>query len=263
MGFFPAQITGSGLSNLVSFAFGGLLGDIFLHLLPETFTQSGTDVLGHGLGLFMGFMMFFMVDKSLRIVLHNPGEKPLNNHNHSHTHEISPDTSAKTLAYLNLISDFAHNITDGLALSSAFYTSQAASYRSTLALLLHELPHQIGDFGLLIQSGFSKRQAIASQFITSSGAYLGVFLGIVIQQGCVLSFTSPKLTSILGYNFSFNDLTMPFTTGGFIYIAFSILPELLEIPPHAANKKATIRFLSDLCFICIGFFSLFYMEMNE
>jgi solute carrier family 39 (zinc transporter), member 7 len=81
----------------------------------------------------------------------------------------SPSTSIKLSAYLNLIADFTHNITDGLALSSSFYASPALGATTTAAVFFHEIPHEVGDFALLIQSGFSKQRAMGAQFVTAAG----------------------------------------------------------------------------------------------
>lgn len=84
--------------------------------------------------------------------------------------EDQPDTgpsnnpSVKLGGYLNLIADFTHNITDGLAMSSSFYASPTIGATTTVAVFFHEIPHEVGDFALLIQSGFSKRKAMGAQF---------------------------------------------------------------------------------------------------
>jgi zinc transporter 7 len=78
--------------------------------------------------------------------------------------------------------DFTHNITDGLAMSASFYASPTIGATTTVAVFFHEIPHEVGDFALLIQSGFSKRAAMGSQFITALGALLGTLIGIAIQE---------------------------------------------------------------------------------
>jgi len=78
--------------------------------------------------------------------------------------------------------DFTHNITDGLAMSASFYASPTVGASTTLAVFLHEIPHEVGDFALLVQSGFSKRAAMGAQFVTAIGAFLGTLIGIFIQE---------------------------------------------------------------------------------
>lgn len=78
--------------------------------------------------------------------------------------------------------DFTHNITDGLAMSASFYASPTIGATTTVAVFFHEIPHEVGDFALLIQSGFSKRAAMASQFVTAIGALMGTLIGIAVQE---------------------------------------------------------------------------------
>ncbi|KAH0126113.1 Zip-domain-containing protein, partial [Aureobasidium melanogenum] len=84
--------------------------------------------------------------------------------------------------YLNIIADFTHNITDGLAMASSFYASPTVGALTTTAVFFHEVPHEVGDFALLIQSGFSKRAAIGAQFLTAAGALTGALMGIAVQE---------------------------------------------------------------------------------
>lgn len=164
-----------------------------------------------GLGILVGFMVFVAMDKGLRIATGGAGHS----HDHGHSHgdvkaegkatgidasysearsrkkgkgstkvveatEVNP--SVKLGGYLNLIADFTHNITDGLAMSASFYASPTIGATTTVAVFFHEIPHEVGDFALLVQSGFTKRQAMASQFVTAVGALLGTLIGIAIQE---------------------------------------------------------------------------------
>ena len=81
-----------------------------------------------------------------------------------------------------MIADFTHNITDGLAMSASFYASPTIGATTTVAVFFHEIPHEVGDFALLVQSGFSKRAAMASQFVTAIGALMGTLIGIAVQE---------------------------------------------------------------------------------
>src|SRR5438105_1650956 len=78
--------------------------------------------------------------------------------------------------------DFTHNITDGLAMSASFYASPTIGATTTVAVFFHEIPHEVGDFALLVQSGFSKRAAMGAQFVTAIGALLGTLIGIAVQE---------------------------------------------------------------------------------
>lgn len=307
LGFIPATIQPSKLSLLVSFAIGGLLGDVFLHLLPQTFVGEPVEhdkaefilidekrnvVLG--LFIFVGFISFFIIDKSLRILEHQQGSSHSHGHSHSHANTdedeklkihkktdgdddaspviANPNQSVKASAYLNLISDFTHNITDGLAISASFYISKNVGSTTCLAVFFHEIPHEVGDFALLIQGGFTKWQAMNSQFLTAIGAYLGTFLGIFIQNlgssaqavagdAAAVANVSP---GIFGTSVTTGDLTLPFTAGGFLYIAtVGVIPEVLETGTDNTRKQEIIKGLSQLFFCFFGISLMFLISWYE
>ncbi|KAK9255878.1 ZIP zinc transporter-domain-containing protein [Lipomyces tetrasporus] len=286
----PPNIDPSSLSILVAFAVGGLLGDVFFHLMPQTFLGESHDpdhvrfvlVEEHrnsllGLAIFFGFGAFIVLDKTMRIFAGEGGH----DHSHSHVHTqcsmedddkavsssaqnisedglrrrkpadaIAPETEAKDLikeepgasvklsAYLNLIADFSHNITDGLAIAASFYISQSVGATTTLAVFFHEIPHEVGDFALLIQGGFSKSKAMGAQFVTAIGAFLGTLIGIGIQYISAYGSTEaegekspnvPGPDGLFGTTCTAGDLVLPFTAGGFLYIAtVGVIPEILE-----------------------------------
>ncbi|KAI4150555.1 MAG: hypothetical protein LQ340_004005 [Diploschistes diacapsis] len=221
-----------------------------------------------GVAIIVGFVTFVAMDKALRIATGGSGHK----HSHGNsqaaianegdstgsssgveaTKELrsrkvapsgndkpivpaqpEPSTSIKLSAYLNLIADFTHNITDGLAMSSSFYASPTLGATTTAAVFFHEIPHEVGDFALLIQGGFSKTQAMGAQFITAAGAFLGTFIGIAIQE---LSKSEPRevanlkdAAGLLGTGLSWGDMLLPFTAGTFLYVGtVAVIPELLE-----------------------------------
>jgi len=119
----------------------------------------------------------------------------------------------KVAGFLNLAADCFHNFTDGLAIGASFLAGESIGIITTLTILLHEVPHEIGDFAILIQSGVPRNKAIALQALTAVGALTG----------CVVSLLLGGATEAAA------SLTLPFTAGGFIYIAtVSVIPELLE-----------------------------------
>ncbi|KAJ5103970.1 hypothetical protein N7532_004499 [Penicillium argentinense] len=228
-----------------------------------------------GLGIMVGFFTFVAMDKTLRIATGGQGH----DHSHGHVHEevtaasttgsekkdqsgelkqrkstrpagesskdetpekeINP--SVKLGGYLNLIADFTHNITDGLALSSSFYASPTIGATTTVAVFFHEIPHEVGDFALLVQSGFSKRKAMGAQFVTAVGAFLGTLIGIAVQEfgghGDTLNDTS--VSGLWGTSLSWGDMLLPFTAGTFLYVGtVAVIPELLET---GQDKSVEVR----------------------
>lgn len=152
----------------------------------------------------------------------------------------SQNPSVKLAGLLNLIADFTHNITDGLAMSSSFYASPALGATTTMAVFFHEIPHEVGDFALLIQSGFSKRQAMGAQFITAIGAFLGTCIGIFVQEyGGRSGSDSQSEAGLWGTTLQWGDMLLPFTAGTFLYVGtVAVIPELLET---GKNKSEEIR----------------------
>lgn len=115
--------------------------------------------------------------------------------------------------YLNLAADFFHNLTDGLAIGATFVRDPKFAIATTVTILLHEIPHEIGDFAILLQSGCSRKKAMYLQLITAFGAVLGTVISLIAE-----GTTETASTWIL-----------PFTAGGFIYIAcVSVIPEILK-----------------------------------
>ncbi|PLB42627.1 Zn(2+) transporter YKE4 [Aspergillus candidus] len=234
-----------------------------------------------GLGIMVGFFTFVAMDKTLRIATggeghshsHGPEPTPTTSTETEGTStsldtpttdlkkrkqpqptpaatsstdtttppkEINP--SVKLGGYLNLIADFTHNITDGLAMSSSFYASPTIGATTTVAVFFHEIPHEVGDFALLVQSGFSKRQAMGAQFVTAVGAFLGTLIGIAVQEFGGNSHTATdggSAVGLLGTSLSWGDMLLPFTAGTFLYVGtVSVIPELLET---GKNKGVEIR----------------------
>lgn len=238
-----------------------------------------------GLGIMVGFFTFVAMDKALRIATGGEGG---HDHSHGHSHaettvasptsseangkksgelkqrksnkaakEVSEDSTAekeinpsvKLGGYLNLIADFTHNITDGLALSSSFYASPTIGATTTVAVFFHEIPHEVGDFALLIQSGFSKRKAMGAQFVTAVGAFLGTFIGIAVQEfggNSAVSAAGPG-AGLWGTSLQWGDMLLPFTAGTFLYVGtVAVIPELLETGKDkgAEVRKTLVQFLA-------------------
>ncbi|KAF9790863.1 Zinc/iron permease [Thelephora terrestris] len=318
LAFIPAQINTNTLNTMTAFATGGLLSDVFLHLVPHSFMGEHHDVhflmvedkrnIIVGLGIFVGFASFFMMEKTLRVL---GSEEGGHSHSHSHSHSVegssghssgvelshtngeltarkekkqgeteqakdeersSQNGPSKLSAYLNLFGDFVHNITDGLAMAASFYSSPLIGATTTLACFAHEIPHEIADYSILIRSGFTKRQAMQSQFITAIGAFvspIGTFMGIAIhnlsgsgegatEQNDLVAALKGTAAGILGTTVKMADLVIPFVAGGFLYIgAVAVLPTLLE---ESRSGKQALREFAAMAF---GVACMFLVAWNE
>ncbi len=178
---------------LVAFSTGALIGGAFLHLLPEAVEIS--DGLTPFIYLILGISLFFILERYLQW---------------HHCHKQG-DCAVHTYTYMSLIGDGIHNFIDGLIIVAAFTISPETGIATVIAVAAHEIPQELGDFGILIHGGFSRLRALMWNFISSVTAVLGAIVGYLLIN-------------------SFNDITaflLPFAAGGFIYIAMSdLIPEL-------------------------------------
>lgn len=146
-------------------------------------------------------LLLLLLPQTVSTSTHTP---PLQHHPHG---EI------KVAGYLNLAADFTHNFTDGLAIGASYLAGQSIGLVTTFTILLHEVPHEIGDFAILVQSGYPKRKAMLLQLVTAVGALGGTACGLLAE----------------GVGTAAIAWILPFTAGGFIYIAtVSVIPEILE-----------------------------------
>jgi zinc transporter 7 len=163
--------------------------------------------------------------------------------------------------------DFTHNITDGLAMSASFYASPTIGATTTVAVFFHEIPHEVGDFALLVQSGFTKRQAMGAQFVTAVGALIGTLIGIAVQEfggggggsdGAEMGMTA----GLWGTSLTWGDMLLPFTAGTFLYVGtVAVIPELLETGP---NKAAELRkMLVQFAAIFLGAGIMLYISWHD
>jgi len=195
---------------LVGFASGTLLGGAFLHLLPEALSQEGLslDVTTIFQCVIVGIVVFFAIEKFLHW-----------RHCHEETCPIH------TFAYLNLVGDGVHNFIDGMVIAATFVVRFELGVATTLAVISHEIPQEIGDFGVCIYGGFNKRKALTYNFISALTAILGALITYSV--------------AYLRNNYA---LLVPFAAGGFIYIAATDLMPELHKKSHA--DESLIQLLS-------------------
>jgi zinc and cadmium transporter len=199
---------------LIGLSAGALMGGAFLHLLPEAVGNSkGLDVY---LFVLVGFILFFLIEK----VLH-----------WRHCHKGECDVH--TFQYMNLVGDSIHNFIDGLIMAASFVVSIPLGVTTTIAIATHEIPQEIGDFGVLLYGGFSKKRAITLNFVVALTAVLGGIVGF---------FVSNLIDNIVIF-------ILPFAAGGFIYIAATDL--VPEIRKELDMKKYMATLIVFICGILI------------
>lgn len=205
---------------LVSLSAGTLMGGAFLHLLPEASEKlSGT--LLFSLVLF-SFIIFYFIEE----VFH-----------WRHCHKM--ECKVHTFGYLNLMGDSIHNFIDGLIIAATFVIDVKLGITTSLAIAFHEIPQEIGDFGVLLYAGFKKERALVLNFLVALTAMAGAMTGYF------LSFYSDKLIIYL----------LPFAAGGFLYIATSDL--IPEIRKQTNLKRSIISFIFFLLGILIIYLTRF------
>jgi len=178
------------LMALVGFASGSLIGGAFIHLLPESLEETGQVIFYY---VIVGIVFFFIMEKFLYWRHCHEGKCPIH-----------------IFAYLNLIGDGVHNFIDGMIIAASFILSYDLGIATTLAVIFHEIPQEIGDFGVLIYGGIGKRKALAYNFVSALAAIVGALI-----------------TYHLAYIQGLEQFLVPFAAGGFIYIAATdLMPEL-------------------------------------
>ncbi len=228
VGIFTLSIKAEKLKNfliyLVSFSAGALFGDVFFHLLPEI-TEKGLSV-STSITIISGVLLSFFTEK---IICWRHCHLPIQK---NHTHRF---------AYMNLFGDFIHNFIDGLTIGASFLAAKTIGIATSLAVIFHEIPQEIGDFGVLIHGGFKKLQALKLNFYTTLSAFVGLFLSF---------FLYAKVEHI-------NQILIPLASGNFIYIAGSdLIPELHK---ETALKKSLLQ----IVFFIIGVFIMYLLTYIE
>lgn len=195
---------------LIGFSAGGLIGGAFLHILPEALEHQQNVVAVFSYAIF-GFIIFFLLEKYLYW-----------RHCHAGNCQIH------TFTYLNLVGDGIHNFTDGLIIGASFVTDINLGIVTTLAIIFHEIPQEISDFGVLVYGGIGKFKALFYNFLSALTAIVGTVLGFYFAH------------HISG----FSQIILPIAAGGFIYIASCDL--IPEIHKQTDVKKSNLSMLAFL-----------------
>lgn len=192
---------------LISFSAGALLGDAFIHLLPEAMDSGINHV---PIAVISGILAFFVLEKFVQW---------------RHCHQPTSKEHPHPLATMNLVGDAFHNFLDGVIIATSYVVSIPLGIATTVAVLLHEIPQEIGDFGVLVYAGYSKKKALLMNFIISLTALLGGIVGLLLSKSIT----------------SFSGIMIAFTAGGFIYIATAdLIPEMKK---ETNFKKTSIQLI--------------------
>jgi zinc and cadmium transporter len=181
---------------MVSLATGSLFADAALELLPESYQRSGPQA---GLSVLAGIYLFFLLERLLHW---------------RHKHSLE----GTAFGYLNLAADAIHNFTDGAIIGASYLVSIPIGVSTTVAVIAHEIPQELGNFFVLLYAGFSRTRALFYNFLSAIFAIAGTVLALMVGSRAI----------------RFSDFMLPFAAGGFLYIAGSdLLPEL--------QKEATMQ----------------------
>lgn len=201
----------------IGFSAGALIGGAFLHILPEAIAKDGAGSLFYY--VISGIIMFFMMERYFYW---------------RHCHQTGGACKTHPVTYLNLIGDGFHNFVDGMVIAVSFIASFKLGVVTTMAVVLHEIPQELGDFAVLVYGGMTKRKALFYNFISALTAVVGAVVAYFVNESAR----------------GFSAFILPFTAGGFIYIAASdLIPEIhKEKNPRRANA-AFVAFLLGIGFM--------------
>lgn len=209
------------LSVVISFSAGTILGVAYFDLLPEA-----TELVDESIRYVVvagGFMAFFVLERTIYWF-----------HGHGHLHGSASGVSLsangekasiKGFVYLNLIGDFIHNFTDGAVIAVSFLVDISLGVATTIAVVFHEIPQEIGDFAVLVYGGLKKRVALGLNFVSALAAVVGAIVGYVLAES-------------IG---AFTGLSIAFAAGGFFYLAAAEL--IPEMQVEANFRKSVIQFV--------------------
>ncbi len=221
IGIFTLSIKTDKLKNIliysISFSAGALFGDVFIHLLPEIVRKKG---LTPEVATFIliGIVFSLFIEK----IIH-----------WRHCHMPVTKTHIHPFAYMNLFGDAVHNFIDGLIIGASYLVSVPVGIATTLAVIFHEIPQEIGDFGVLVHAGIDREKALLYNFLTATTAILGTLVALLL---------SSKISGITTF-------LSAFAAGSFIYIAGSdLIPELHK---ETQLKKSAVQIFTFILGIAI------------
>lgn len=207
---------------VVAFSAGSILGAVYFDLLPEAMKLAGESVAA--VYITLGFTVFFFLERFIYWY-----------HGHGHESDISVEmpnrATAKSFGYLNILGDGIHNFVDGTVIAGSFLAGFPVGLTTTIAVIFHELPQEIGDYGILVYAGFKRARALLLNFVVALAV---IFLETVQALGGVL---------------------VAFSAGGFTYLGASeLIPELHEEKRFTKSVVQFVMFLLGIALIwALGF----------
>jgi zinc and cadmium transporter len=226
--------------HLVSFAIGSLLGASFLGLIPHAMEHEyAIDPHSIGLTLLLGLLTFFLLEKMVLWrhchIDHCEGHLPEldqdeSNHEHQPAQHNHQDNKNKAAGTLILIGDTIHNFVDGILIAAAFMTDTHLGIVTALAIAAHEIPQEVGDFVILLHSGFSRKKALYYNMLSSLGTVVGALLAY---------FTLSDMQQLLPY-------ILIVAASSFIYVAVA------DLIPGLHHKTKISETLQQISLIAAG-----------
>lgn len=194
---------------LVSFSAGTMLGVAFLHFIPEALGKEQNAMVY----VIIGFLSSFVLEKFIKW-------------RYSRKTEYINGKKVHPFAYISLAGDMVHNFIDGVTIAASYIISIPLGISTTIAVMIHEVPHELGDFAVLIHAGFTHKKAHALNLLVTVTAIFGTILGLIVGSD----------------NIPFVSFLIAFTAGNFIYMASSdLIPELHK---ELNLKNSVLQFLS-------------------
>jgi zinc and cadmium transporter len=208
------------LHALIAFAAGALLGDAFIHLLPEIAESKAGFDLGASFALLSGVIAFFVLEKVL----------------HWHHAHFPREEHVHPVAVTNLVGDAMHNFVDGSIIAASFLASTPLGIATAIAVVLHEIPQELGDFAILVRAGLKPRRALALNLLSALSSVLGAVVTLVLA------------SSIAGVE----RVLVPVTAGAFVYIASTdLLPELHKEPEFGRSFVQLVGVLAGVAVMAL------------
>jgi len=207
------------IAILVAFAAGSMLGASFFDILPEAFEVFGENTF---LYILIGILIFFIIERYIHW-----------HHCHKEHVEVQP------LTYLNLIGDGVHNLIDGAIIAASFLTDPYLGVVSTIAIASHEIPQEMGDFGILIHGGMNRKKALSYNFLSALLCVIGGVITFFFAS--TFQVLKPILLSVAG--------------GGFIYLA------LVDIVPDIHKETDTKKMIIETIFLFLGILLMYSLTI--